>query len=66
MQGKEMCAALGAKPGVWMKGALDRVLYWQWDNPGLGKEEALEWAKGVRAELIPEGTEGTMPKKVKR
>ncbi|KAG9016272.1 CCA tRNA nucleotidyltransferase, mitochondrial [Tulasnella sp. 427] len=39
LDGKEVCALLGAKPGVWMANALEKVVAWQLGHPKGTKEE---------------------------
>lgn len=49
-----MCTLYGLKPGSWCSSALRKALEWQWDHPGVEKEEAVEWVKANREKLAPE------------
>lgn len=43
LQGKEVCEALEVKPGVWMTGALSKVLDWQLEHPQKTKDDCRVW-----------------------
>ncbi|KAG8909753.1 CCA tRNA nucleotidyltransferase, mitochondrial [Tulasnella sp. 417] len=45
LDGKEVCALLGMKPGVWMSNALAKVVEWQLGHPTGTKEECGEFIK---------------------
>lgn len=47
VNGTQLCAVLGRKPGTWMKGALERVVDWQLEFPGGGREGAEGFVRGL-------------------
>lgn len=48
-QGNDLTGALAAKPGPWVRIAMNRVLEWRLSHPEGTKEECLEWVKGEHA-----------------
>lgn len=58
LDGKQICAALDTKPGVWTKSALDVVMAWQLRNPDVTDtkdvlEEVRAWKEQVNIEEPP-------------
>jgi len=52
LTGKELSDALGVKPGVWMKKALDTVMEWQLRNSDeKDPQGAIDYVKARREEL---------------
>jgi len=52
LDGTKLCTALGAISGRWMKPALDMLLQWQFDNPGVkDPQPVLEEIKNAAVEL---------------
>lgn len=52
IDGKQLSKALGVKPGIWMKSALDVCMMWQLRNPDVeGYEGAVEEVKSKSQEL---------------
>ena len=53
LDGKEFMGALGEKKaGTWMKPALERLMEWQLERPGVGKDEARQWAVANKEQLL--------------
>ncbi|KZT67656.1 hypothetical protein DAEQUDRAFT_728899 [Daedalea quercina L-15889] len=49
LDGNDLTGALAAKPGPWVRIAMNRVLEWRLSHPEGTKEECLEWVKGEHA-----------------